>query len=92
MRNAPWITEFQVDDGDSMFFIFLTKSFLFFKFFLKIINGLQYSMFLIWNLTRTLETCAFFSRNFYLVYQVICAKKTSTNISITTDIQSIAIH
>lgn len=89
-RNAPWIGEFKVEDGDSIYFIFVeqkvlctTNSFtkaLFIWFSLYYIFNLEYD-------TNANDVCVFF-QEFVFGLPNNSFKKTSTYLSVTTDIQS----
>lgn len=93
-RNAPWIGEFKVDDGDSVYFIFIERK------VLCTINSFAkslftwFSLYYVFNLeydTNTNEVCLFF-QEFVFGLPSNTSKKTSTYLSVTTDIQRFTIH
>lgn len=90
-RNAPWIGEFQTDDGDPTYFIFVEQK------VLCCVNSFAKSLFIwfslyyVFNLdydTNTNEVCLFFQE--YVFGMPNNCKKTSTYLSVTTDIQGLS--
>lgn len=96
IRSAPWIGEFMVDDGDSVFFIFVEQKILCsVNSFVKSLF-VWFSLFYIFNLEydkNTKDICLFFQEFvFGLPATGSACKKSSTYMSVTTDIQSFALN
>ena len=94
VRNTPWIGEFNVEDGDSVYFIFVEQK------VLCSVNSFTkslfvwFSLFYVFNLEydkNVKELCLFFQEFVFGLPSNSC-KKTSTYLSVTTDIQGFAIH
>lgn len=95
-RIAPWIGEFMVDDGDSTYFIFVEqKVFCTVNSFVKSLF-VWFSLFYVFNLEygkNAREVCLFFQEFvFGLPATGSGCKKSSTYMSVTTDIQSFALN
>ena len=93
-RNSPWIGEFKAEDGDSVYFIFVEQK------VLCTVNSFTkslfvwFSLFYIFNLEYNKyarDVCLFF-QEFIFGLPSNAYKKTSTYLSITTDIQTFATH
>lgn len=93
-RNTPWIGEFAVEDGESIFFIFVEqKVFCSVNSFTKALF-LWFSVFYVFNLEyekNIRDVCLFF-QEFVFGLPFNSSKKTSTYMSVTTDISSLAIQ
>lgn len=93
-RNAPWIGEFAVEDGDTVYFIFVEQK------VVCTVNSFPkslfvwFSLFYIFNLEydqNTRNVSLFFQEFVFGLPAGSACKKTSTYLSVTTDIQSIAL-
>ena len=95
-RSAPWIGEFNVNDGDPVYFIFVEQKVLCtVNSFVKSLF-VWFSLFYVFNLEydkNTKDLCLFFQEFvFGLPGTGNSGKKSSTYTSVTTDIQSHAIN
>lgn len=93
-RNAPWIGEFSVEDGEAAYFVFVEqKVFCSVNSFTKSLF-IWFSVFYVFNLEydkNAKDVCLFFQE---FVFGLPCNlfRKTSTYMSVTTDISSLAIQ
>ena len=91
--NAPWIGEFAVEDGDSVYFIFVEQKVVCqVNTFVKSLF-IWFSLFYIFNLEydkNTRDISLFFQEFVFGLPAGTTCKKTSTYLCVTTDIQNIA--
>ena len=93
-RLAPWIGEFEVEDGTSTCFVFVEQSiYCSMKSFDKSLFA-WFALFFVFNLEyhkQTNDLCLFFQEFvFGLPVAGQACKKSSTYLSVTTDIQMLA--
>lgn len=93
-RNNPWIGKFLAEDGDPVYFIFIEQSVLCSVSSLCRAIFIWFSLYYIFNLEyeKNTKELALFFQEFVFGLPDNSAKKSSTYLSVTTDIQSFAIH
>ena len=93
-RNAPWIGEFVVEDGDSVYFIFVEQKVLCsVNSFAKSLY-IWFSLFYIFNLEydKNTKDISLFLQEFVFGLPSSDRNKSSTYLSVSTDIQRFALH
>lgn len=95
-RNAPWIGQFVADDGDDhyIYFIFIEQSALCTVNSLSMALFIWFSLFYVFNLEYVAsirDLCLFF-QEFVFGLPDNSAKKNSTYLAVTTDVQSCALR
>ncbi len=92
LRNTPWIGEFVADDGDPTYFIYIEQRILFTVNTFTRAIFMWFSLFYVFNLEyqkNTRDMCLFFQEFIFGLPDNMC-KKSSTYLSVSTDILSCA--
>lgn len=88
-RNAPWIGQFAADDGNECFFVFIEQRVLCTVNSFSMALFIWFSLFYVFNLeyVSSLRDICLFFQEFVFGLPDNTSKKTSTYLTITTDIQ-----
>ena len=91
-QNAPWFGEFSAEDGGEVFFIFVEQSVLCSVYSLSKALFTWFSVFFNLEYSKPVQEFCLFFQEFVFGLPDNTVTKNSTYLSVTTDIQNIALH
>ncbi len=94
-RNDPWIGEFVVEDGDPIYFLFIEQQVLFSVNSFSRALFCWFSSYCVFNLEyekNSKELTLFFQEFVFGLTENSKSQKSSTYLTVTTDIQKFVIH